>query len=71
MNLKESFRYHNYLDQMLDAVTMYLTNRNNVVKTETVQESCYLQLVRQGQTDFPILVTVAESRVVEKNFHEL
>lgn len=34
MNLKESFRYHNYLDKMLDAVTMYLTNRDNVVKTE-------------------------------------
>ena len=41
----------------------------NVVKTETVQESCYLQLVRQGQTDFPILVTVAEGRIVQKNFH--
>ena len=41
----------------------------DIVKTETVQESCYLQLVRQGQTDFPILVTVAEGRVVQKNFH--
>lgn len=33
MNLKESFRYHNYLDNMLDAITIYLGSRSNVTRT--------------------------------------
>ena len=36
MNLKESFRYHNYLNEMLNATASYFINRNNV--TRTVQE---------------------------------
>ena len=36
MNLKESFRYHNYLTTMLSSMETYFMNRNNV--TRTMQE---------------------------------
>lgn len=77
MNLKEAFRYQNYLDKALDAINLYLNIKGNVVEVEELHKRSLANPEAEDETidataerDYPAttdqLVEIMKMLIAEK-----